>query len=206
VNNDAIVDDQVPPDASGDASHGTSTLACIAGSKPGTYSGAAYGCTVALGKTEYVATETPDRDGQLAARRRVGRQPGRGRPDLEPRLHHVRLAVPGYTQADLDGQTTVVTRAARRGRASRHHVVVTAAGNEGPARAVPDRSGRRRHRDHGRRRRLVQRRHGLQLARADRRTGASSPTSSRWAAAVYLPSFTNARPRAARAARRSPRR
>src|SRR5204863_216296 len=34
-------------------------LACVAGSKPGTYSGGAYRATVALGKTEWVPTETP---------------------------------------------------------------------------------------------------------------------------------------------------
>jgi len=132
VNNDTVVDDQVPPDASGDASHGTSTLACIAGSKPGTYSGVAYGATVALGKTEYVATETPVEMDNW--QRGAEWADSLGADVLSSSLGYITFDSPfaGYTQADLDGQTTVVTRAAAEA-ARRGITVVTAAGNEGPA-------------------------------------------------------------------------
>ena len=131
VNNDSIVDDQVPPDAAGDGSHGTSTLACIAGFKNGTYVGTAYGCQVALGKTEYVATETPTEMDNW--QRGAEWADSLGADVLSSSLGYLTFDSPfiGYTQADLDGQTTVVTRAAQEAT-KRGIVVVTAAGNEGP--------------------------------------------------------------------------
>jgi subtilisin family serine protease len=131
VNNDDVVDDQVPPDAPGDGSHGTSTLACIAGSKPGTYSGVAYGCTVALGKTEYVSTETPVEMDNW--QRGAEWADSLGADVVSSSLGYITFDSPyaGYTQADLDGQTTVVTRAASEA-VRRGITVVTAAGNEGP--------------------------------------------------------------------------
>ena len=131
VNNDSVVDDQVPPDGSGDGSHGTMTLACIAGSKPGTYSGVAYGCQVALGKTEKVATETPTEMDNW--QRGAEWADSLGADVLSSSLGYLTFDSPfaGYTQADLDGHTTVVTRAAVEAVA-RGITVVNAAGNEGP--------------------------------------------------------------------------
>ena len=132
VNNDSIVDDQVPPDQAGEGSHGTSTLACIAGSKPGTYSGVAYGVTVALAKTEKVATETPVEMDKW--QRAAEWADSLGADVLSSSLGYLTFDSPylGYTQADLDGQTTVVTRAASEA-VRRGLTVVTAAGNAGPA-------------------------------------------------------------------------
>jgi subtilisin family serine protease len=132
VNNDPVVDDQVPPDVAGDASHGTMTLACIAGSKPGTFSGVAYGCSVALGKTEKGATETPVEMDNW--QRGAEWADSLGADVISSSLGYLTFDAPypSYTQADLDGQTTVVTRAAAEA-ARRGITVLTAAGNEGPA-------------------------------------------------------------------------
>src|SRR4029077_2209979 len=59
VHGDLNVDDEPGQDSPGESDHGTWTLACVAGHKPDTYIGGAYGCSVALGKTEYGPTETP---------------------------------------------------------------------------------------------------------------------------------------------------
>ncbi len=130
VNNDPVVDDQVPPDAAGDASHGTSTLACIAGFKPGTYVGGAYGCSVALGKTEYGATETPVEMDNW--QRGAEWADSLGADVISSSLGYFQFDVPypSYTYADMDGKTTVVTRAASEA-VRRGITVVTAVGNEG---------------------------------------------------------------------------
>src|SRR5258705_1030293 len=60
VHGDLNVDDEPGQDAPGESDHGTWTLACVAGHKPDTYIGGAYGASVALGKTEYGPSETPE--------------------------------------------------------------------------------------------------------------------------------------------------
>jgi len=130
VNDDPVVDDQVPPDATGDASHGTMTLACVAGHKAGTYIGAAYGCSVALGKTEYVATETPVEMDNW--QRGAEWADSLGADVISSSLGYFQFdsPYPSYTYADMNGQTTVVTRAASEAM-RRGITVVNAAGNEG---------------------------------------------------------------------------
>ena len=130
VNDDPVVDDQVPPDAAGDASHGTSTLACVAGFKPGTYVGGAYGCSVALGKTEYGSTETPVEMDNW--QRGAEWADSLGADVISSSLGYFLFDSPNpsYTYADMDGRTTVVTRAASEA-VRRGITVVNAAGNEG---------------------------------------------------------------------------
>ena len=111
-------------------SHGTSTLGCVAGSKPGTYSGGAFGASVALGKTEYVP---PRRRSRWTTGSSAPSGPTAWAPTSSRRASATpssTIPTPSYTYADMDGRTTVVTLAAveavRRGI-----TVVNAAGNEG---------------------------------------------------------------------------
>ncbi|MEP7027451.1 MAG: S8 family serine peptidase, partial [Candidatus Eisenbacteria bacterium] len=129
VNNDPIVDDQVPPDAAGDASHGTSTLACIAGFKAGTYVGGAYGCAVALGKTEYGATETPVEMDNWQRGAEWADSLGADVISSSLGYYGFDSPYPSYIYADMDGKTTVVTRAASEA-VRRGITVLNAVGNE----------------------------------------------------------------------------
>jgi subtilisin family serine protease len=130
IHGDLNVDDQVGQDASGQANHGTLTLGCVAGHKPGTYIGGAYGASVALAKTENISSETPvEMDfWQFAAEW----ADSLGADVISSSLGYMEFDNPGddYTYADMDGRTTVVARAAAEA-ARRGISVVTAAGNEG---------------------------------------------------------------------------
>jgi hypothetical protein len=127
---DSIVDDQVPPDQAGQGSHGTLTLGEVAGVFPGVYSGVAFGCDVALAKTEYVPTETPvEMDNwQFGAEW----ADSLGADVISSSLGYSQFdsPYPSYTYADMNGQTTVVTRAASEA-VRRGITVVSANGNEG---------------------------------------------------------------------------
>jgi subtilisin family serine protease len=126
---DSVVDDQVPPDQAGQGSHGTLTLSEVAGVLPGTFSGVAFGCNVALAKTEYVTTETPvEMDNwQFGAEW----ADSLGADVISSSLGYSQFDSPNpsYTYADMDGKTTVVTKAASEAM-RRGITVVTANGNE----------------------------------------------------------------------------
>jgi subtilisin family serine protease len=130
INGDLNVDDQTGQDIPGQADHGSWTLACVAGHKPGTYIGGAFAASVALAKTEHLPSESPvEMDyWQFAAEW----ADSLGADVISSSLGYSEFDNPGdsYTYADMDGRTTVVALAAveamRRGI-----TVVTAAGNEG---------------------------------------------------------------------------
>lgn len=126
VQGDLVVDDP-------GGSHGTYTLACIAGLLPGSYAGGAYGVSVALGKTENVASETPAEMDYW----QFGAEwaDSLGADVLSSSLGYFLFDEPhpDYAYADMDGGTTTVTRAASMAM-RRGIVVVTASGNE---RATP---------------------------------------------------------------------
>jgi serine protease AprX len=126
VQGDLVVDDP-------GGSHGTYTLACIVGLKPGTYAGGAYGVSVALGKTEDVTSETPAEMDYW----QFGAEwaDSLGADVLSSSLGYFLFDTPypDYAYADMDGRTTTVTRAASMAM-RRGIVVVTASGNE---RATP---------------------------------------------------------------------
>ncbi len=129
VHGDTIVDDELGQDAAGAGTHGTMTLACIAGLKTGTFVGGAFGAAVALGKTEDVATETPvEMDyWQFGAEW----ADSLGADVISSSLGYFSFdpPFPSYGHADMDGKTTIVTRAAAMAM-RRGIVVVTANGNE----------------------------------------------------------------------------
>ena len=129
VHGDTNVDDELGQDPTGAGSHGTQTLACIAGFKSGGYVGGAYGAQVALGKTEDVATETPvEMDyWQFGAEW----ADSLGADVLSSSLGYFLFDTPftDYTYAQMNGKTTTVTKAASMA-VRRGIVVVTANGNE----------------------------------------------------------------------------
>ena len=129
VHGDTNVDDEAGQDPIGAGSHGTQTLATIAGFKTGAYVGGAYGASVALGKTEDVASETPvEMDfWQFGAEW----ADSLGADVLSSSLGYFQFddSHPDYTYANLDGKTTTVTKAAAMA-VRRGIVVVTANGNE----------------------------------------------------------------------------
>jgi hypothetical protein len=131
INGDGNVDNDPSQDASNQGSHGTATLSCVAGSQPGTFSGAAFGASVALGKTEYDPTETPAEmdNWQFGAEW----ADSLGADVISSSLGYLGFdfPFPSYGYDDLDGRTTVVTLAAVEA-ARRGIVVVTANGNGGP--------------------------------------------------------------------------
>ena len=128
VHGDLNVDDEAGE--SGAATHGTATLACVGGHFAGAYASAAYGASFALAKTEDVFSETPvEMDyWQFGAEW----ADSLGADVISSSLGYSTFDSPwpSYTYADMDGRTTVVTRAAVE--ATRRGItVVNAAGNEG---------------------------------------------------------------------------
>jgi subtilisin family serine protease len=119
----------VPPDQAGQGSHGTLTLSEVAGVLPGTFSGVAFGCSVALAKTEYVPTETPVEMDNWQFGAEWADSLGADVISSSLGYNEFDSPWPSYTYADMDGRTTVITLAAveamRRGI-----TVVNSAGNE----------------------------------------------------------------------------
>jgi serine protease AprX len=113
--------------------HGTMTFSCIAGNQPGRYIGAAPGATFLLGRTEYDATETPVEMVWWG----MGAEwaDSAGADIISSSLGYFTFpdsAGQDYTYADMDGHTTIVSRAAQIA-VSKGILVVNSAGNEGQA-------------------------------------------------------------------------
>ena len=110
--------------------HGTSVLGCLAGKLFGTYVGAAYGAEFALARTEVHTTETP----QEMVNWGLGAEwaDSLGADIISSSLGYFTFdnASDSYTPADMDGHTTIVSRAAEIAT-SKGILVVTAVGNEG---------------------------------------------------------------------------
>jgi subtilisin family serine protease len=110
--------------------HGTQVMGCIAGRKPGTYVGAAFDAEYALARTEVVRTETP----QEMVYWGMGAEwaDSLGADLISSSLGYFTFddSTDDYAYADMDGRTTVVSRAAQIA-ASKGMLVVNALGNEG---------------------------------------------------------------------------
>jgi subtilisin family serine protease len=133
IHGDTVVVNEPAQDGAGQDSHGTMTLSVIGGYWPGSLVGTAFHATFALGKTDDEASETPvEMDYWQAGAEWAD---SLGADILSSSLSYSTFdsPSPSYTYADMDGRTTVVTRAAAEA-ARRGIVVVTAQGNSG---AVP---------------------------------------------------------------------
>ena len=177
LHGDTNVDDEPGQDTPGQSSHGSLTLGCVAGWKPGQYEGGAYRASVALGKTENIATETPAEMDTWQFGAEWADSSRGGRHLVEPGLQRVRrhdavVSLLGHERAHDGGDAR-----GGRSRASRGITVVNSAGNSGAdpwhfviAPADADTlitSGADR---------LVQRRHARSRRAGPRSTAASSPT------------------------------
>jgi len=110
--------------------HGTEVLSVIGGYQPGTYTGGAYKATFQLYVTEYVPDEqrVEEYNWLFAAER----ADSAGVDIINTSLGYNTFnnPTPDYTQADMDGETAVITKAAQWA-IERGVVVVASAGNEG---------------------------------------------------------------------------
>lgn len=115
--------------------HGTSTLSLIAGYDPGAYMGIAYGAEFVLARTEDGATESHKEEDNWAAA--VVWAESLGVDIISSSLGYLNdfvdssaNGVKDYSYKDLDGNTTIVSRAAKEAL-ERGMIVVNAIGNEG---------------------------------------------------------------------------
>ncbi len=130
VNSNENVDDEADMGYGG---HGTKTLSTIGGFKEGALIGPAFGASYMLAKTENTESETKvEEDNWVAALEWAEYMPGGG-PDVTSTSLGYFDFQDGitYSREDLDGNTTVITRAsdiaARKGI-----LVVNSAANSGP--------------------------------------------------------------------------
>lgn len=110
--------------------HGLAVLSCFAANKPGVYVGAAPHVSVMLGRTETVFSEThQEEDNWLAG---VEWADSAGADIIQSSLGYYLLdqGQGDYTYADMDGNTTIIAKAADMA-AARGILVCNSAGNEG---------------------------------------------------------------------------
>lgn len=119
-----------PADTTRSYRHGTETFSCIAGNQPGRYVGTAPGATFLLGRTEYTPTET--RAEMVYWGMGAEWADSAGADIISSSLGYATFDAPetSYVYADMDGRTTVVSRAAGIA-ASKGILLVNSAGNEG---------------------------------------------------------------------------
>ncbi|MFQ5584649.1 MAG: S8 family serine peptidase, partial [Calditrichia bacterium] len=130
VNGDSIVWDE--PGQAGTGNHGTYTLSTLGGFEPGQLVGPAFGASFLLGKTENTDWERHVEEDDWVAGAEWADSLG---ADVISSSLGYRDFDPGegsYTSQDMDGNTAISTIGADIA-ASRGILVVTSAGNEGPA-------------------------------------------------------------------------
>jgi subtilisin family serine protease len=126
---DSVTADQ-PEDLQGQHNHGTAVFSVIGGYKDSTLIGAAYNSSFVLGKTEDVRSETRIEEDYYAAALIWMESLGVDITTSSLGYNIFDDSVYSYTYSDMDGKTTVVTKAAELAF-QRGVVTVTAAGNEG---------------------------------------------------------------------------
>jgi len=125
VDQDSVVSNEAGKDPSNQHNHGTQVLSVLAGFKPETLIGSAYGAEFLLGKTEDISLEEPIEEDNYI----VGLEWGEslGADILSSSIGYIDW----YSQNDLDGSTARITQAVNIA-IELGMVVVTAVGNSGP--------------------------------------------------------------------------
>jgi len=133
---DFIQKDNVTRNQTGDASnqdsHGTQTFSTLGGYKPGQLIGPGFGARFILAKTEHVPTETHAEEDYWA--QAVEWMESLGVDVTSTSLGYTEFDAgqTSYTPANMDGKTTIITKAAEMA-VSKGVIVVNSAGNEGTA-------------------------------------------------------------------------
>lgn len=127
VNNNWGVDDSSDI---GSGTHGTMTLSAIGGYKPGVLMGTAFGADFILAKTENTTSETPTEEDNWVAALEWADSIGVDVTSTSLIYSAFDTSFTSYTWENMDGNTTIITRAADLAVA-KGIVVVNSAGNEG---------------------------------------------------------------------------
>lgn len=131
---DFIFNDTITANQSGDVTnqdgHGTYVFSIIGGLKDGTMIGTAYNASFILAKTEYIPTETHTEEDNYTAALEWMDSIGVDITSSSLGYNTFDIGEESYTYEDMNGQTTIVTRAAELAF-SKGILTVTAAGNEG---------------------------------------------------------------------------
>jgi hypothetical protein len=114
----------------GFGSHGVNTLSLIGGYKPGTLIGPAFGADFILARTENDSSETPVEEDNWAAAIEWADSIGVDVTSTSLGYLDYDFPYPSWTWEDMDGNSTVITRAADMAVA-RGIVVLNSAGNNG---------------------------------------------------------------------------
>ena len=114
--------------------HGVNTLSTIAGFKPGRIIGPAYGASFILARTENDSSETPVEEDNWARAIEWAESLGVDISSTSLGYDRYDKPYPSWTWENMDGKTTLITRAAVMA-ARKGVIVVNSAGNEGTSRA-----------------------------------------------------------------------
>jgi serine protease AprX len=125
-NNTANESNDVP----GQDSHGTAILSIIGGNKPGEIIGPSYNASFILAKTENIASETHQEEDNYAAALEWMENLGVDITGSSVGYNIFDKGQGNYTYKDMDGKTTIITKAAELAF-QRGVLVVNSAGNEG---------------------------------------------------------------------------
>jgi len=125
-----FVDHEINPDGGGEA-HGVYTLSTLAGYLPETFIGPAYGATYLLARTEDINSESRLEEDNWVAALEWADSLGVDIISSSLNYRYFDDIAENYPFSALDGQTTIITRAANIA-AQRGILVVNSMGNEGP--------------------------------------------------------------------------
>ncbi|MBK8945853.1 MAG: S8 family peptidase [Ignavibacteriae bacterium] len=128
--NDSLTANETDEDVSSQHSHGTSVFSILSGFDEGKIVGPAYNSSFILAKTEYVPSETHVEEDNYAAALEWMDSIGVDITTSSLGYSEFDKTEFSYTYADMDGKTTIVTKAAELAF-EKGITVITSAGNEG---------------------------------------------------------------------------